>query len=382
MPRKPTLEDAIVKPVVFERQLYERLSQMAQERGSSISALVRELLKKSLEAPPAALPAEETAEKVPENVLLEVAEEVARYTEEEFQSGGKIKPIQYPGGDYHIFKELNEIFMQAPPHIQAFVEVFGGSCHCALNISRERFKIIVCNDIDSLLINLYRYMKEEPEALIKRLALIPYSREVHAVMKSIIGDPSADPLTKAVAAFYLIRSSMNAILSESGSFRHAKNPVKRTSHAKSMAHAIAALKEYAKKFRDVALENLDYRDIIRKYDTPHTLFYLDPPYVSTGRIERESYYRHAFSIHDLRAMANLLRTIKGVFVLKISEDNYFFIKGILPQHEAVILEKANWMEKTVGEERAPIRMVIAHNVKQGKQDSEASLERWLAHEAH
>lgn len=376
MPRKPTLEDAVVKPVVLERPLYERLKQAAKERGCSVSALVRELLKRSLEAPPA----DETAEKVPENVLLEIAEEVARYTEQAFEPSKRAKLVYYPGGDYYIFDELNKIFTQAPPHVQAFVEVFGGSCHCALNVSRERFKLIVCNDIDSLLINLYRCVKEEPETLIKRLALIPYSREVFEIAKTIIEDPSADPLTKAVATFYLLRSSMNALPAPEAQFRTQRNPISRPSHARYIPRVIAAVKDYAKKFRDVVLENLDYRELIRKYDSPHTLFYLDPPYVPVGEKKRETYYRFSFSVHDLRAMASLLRTIKGVFVLKIAEDNYYLIKNILPQHETVALEKAVFMERAVGEERSTIKYVIAHNVRQGKRDSGASLERWLARE--
>jgi DNA adenine methylase len=376
MPRKPVLEGAVVKPVVFERQLYERLCQVARERGCSVSALVRELLWKSLETPPETPPAEE----VPENLLEEVAEEVARFTEHSFEPPDNVKLVRYPGGDYFIFDDLNRVFMQAPSHVRAFVEVFGGSCHCALNVSRERFRIIVCNDIDSLLINLYRYVKEEPETLIKRLALIPFSREVHTIMKSIVEDPRADPLSKAVAIFYLLRTSMNARYAFSASFLLSKNPLSRPSHARSLAHAIAALKDYSKKFRDVVLENMDYHELIQKYDTPHTLFYLDPPYVSPREKKREVYYRYSFTVHDLRVMASLLRTIKGFFVLKIAEDNYHLVKGVLPQHETITLNVENFMEKTVARTRAVLRYVIAHNVRQGKAEGKSSLERWLGGE--
>ena len=112
-----------------------------------------------------------------------------------------------------------------------------------------------------------------------------------------------------------------------------------------------------------------------------TLVSLEPLIVAGGIKDAVARARAlSFSVHDLRAMASLLRTIKGVFVLKIAEDNYYLIKNILPQHETVALEKAVFMERAVGEERSTIKYVIAHNVRQGKRDSGASLERWLAHE--
>jgi DNA adenine methylase len=49
---------------------------------------------------------------------------------------------------------------------------------------------------------------------------------------------------------------------------------------------------------------------IRKYDTPDTLFYCDPPYVSA-----EKYYDVPFMMEDHERLAGLLKGIKGKFVL-------------------------------------------------------------------
>ena len=60
----------------------------------------------------------------------------------------------------------------------------------------------------------------------------------------------------------------------------------------------------------VQIECLDFRKVIEKYDTPNTLFYLDPPYV-----QKEHYYRMGFTEKDHRDLAEILKNIKGKFVL-------------------------------------------------------------------
>jgi len=52
MPRKRVLERARAVPVVLEAELYEKAVELAKARGLSFSGLVRNLLKKELEAEP------------------------------------------------------------------------------------------------------------------------------------------------------------------------------------------------------------------------------------------------------------------------------------------------------------------------------------------
>ena len=62
--------------------------------------------------------------------------------------------------------------------------------------------------------------------------------------------------------------------------------------------------------RGVQIENLDFRQIIEKYDSEKALFYLDPPY-----IEKEHYYEVGFTEKDHTELAKMLKTIKGKFDL-------------------------------------------------------------------
>ena len=59
------------------------------------------------------------------------------------------------------------------------------------------------------------------------------------------------------------------------------------------------------------VENLDFQQVIEKYDSPSTYIYLDPPYWKT-----ENYYNnHDFDRQDHERLANTLTNIKGKFSL-------------------------------------------------------------------
>jgi DNA adenine methylase len=293
------------------------------------------------------------------SVIDDVEEELCKYIEENFHPKN-VKLIVYPGGDYYIFEDLNEVFMRVPFEKGTFVEVFGGSCWCSLNVSRKKFENIVANDIDSLLMNLYKAVKENPEEVMKKLSVIPFSREIHKIAKEIIKDQKADPLIKSIMLFYLLRTSIFG----KGGFAIAKKPNRWTSYSISFLKSISAIKEYAKKLRDVILENRDYRDIIKRYDSSYTLFYLDPPYISTEKSQgREGFFNYSFKKEDMIEMATVLKNIKGYWVLKLSEDNYNIIKDYLPNHEVKIVEKTQNFKKVNGEKRPKWKLVISYNYK-------------------
>jgi site-specific DNA-adenine methylase len=63
------------------------------------------------------------------------------------------------------------------------------------------------------------------------------------------------------------------------------------------------------------VENMDFEELIKKYDSENTYFYLDPPYWKT-----ENYYsNHDFDRNDHERLANVLNNIKGKFSLSYYE---------------------------------------------------------------
>mgnify|MGYP003346233190 CR=1 FL=1 len=70
--------------------------------------------------------------------------------------------------------------------------------------------------------------------------------------------------------------------------------------------------KWQKMFESIThVENLDFQELIEKYDSPTTYIYLDPPYWKT-----ENYYsNHDFDRNDHERLANVLHKVKGKFSL-------------------------------------------------------------------
>jgi len=324
--------------IKVRKEVAERLREFAKEMGLTISDAISYLLPNIQDGAG--------------DVVDQVASEVASYVLSNYR-GEDVKLLAYPGGDFRIFDELNRIFMASKANV--FVEPFGGSCWCSLNVSRAKFKVIVCNDIDQDLINFYRLVRDRPCELAKRLAILPISRELRKIAIEILRDGSADPITKAVLFFYVARTSFSGGAGRKPGFGSSKT----VNRAKTYSCAVASIAEYAKRFRDVVLECKDYRDIIKQYDSESTLFYLDPPYVGRD----VDHYRYGFTTVDLRNMARLLKNVKGFWVLKVTEDNYALIKDVLPPHSLEEIKTAMSISMAKGEKRPVLRYLVAHNVK-------------------
>ncbi|NTT88589.1 DNA adenine methylase, partial [Tabrizicola fusiformis] len=65
----------------------------------------------------------------------------------------------------------------------------------------------------------------------------------------------------------------------------------------------------------VVIECLDFGDFIRRYDTPGTLFYLDPPYWGS----EGDYGKHLFARADFQRLADHLKALQGGFLMSIND---------------------------------------------------------------
>ncbi len=77
----------------------------------------------------------------------------------------------------------------------------------------------------------------------------------------------------------------------------------------------SVLEDVHARLSGVVIECLDYKDFIRRYDTPGTLFYLDPPYHGS----ENDYGKGLFGRDEFGKMAALLKTIQGRFLLSLND---------------------------------------------------------------
>jgi DNA adenine methylase len=216
------------------------------------------------------------------------------------------------GGKSYLLKPLLSIL---PEHV-VYVEVFGGAGNLLLN--KEPAYNEVINDVDDDIVNLFTVISREDtfEEFNKIIQSLPYSRTVYNKMRAILKeqfeyDPFKPNIQRAVAYYYFKNASVSS-RDGFGTTRTASN------RGKIHANKLDKLKLIKERLRRVVIEHLDFEDCIKKYDTPDTLFFLDPPYLGA-----EHYYEHDFTIADHKRLLDLLPTIKGKFILTTYQNELY-----------------------------------------------------------
>ena len=211
------------------------------------------------------------------------------------------------GGKY---VHLGFILPNLPTDAEHFCDVYGGSA--AVLVNREPAPVETYNDLDSELVNFFAVLRDEPEQLVRQIGLTPFSREELA--KACEAEPALPPLERARRFYIRARQTRTGLAQTSSEGRWAHCVL--TSRA-GMAGAVSrwlgaveGLPEIAQRLQRVQIENAPALEVIRRYDTATTLFYLDPPYVHASRGDAAA-YGHEMTDADHCDLAALLNRIKG-----------------------------------------------------------------------
>ena len=212
------------------------------------------------------------------------------------------------------FVHLGFILPHLPTDAGHFCDVYGGSA--AVLINREPAPVETYTDLDSELVNFFAVLRDEPQALIQQIGLTPFSREELA--RACQAEPSLPAIERARRFYIRARQTRTGLAQTSSEGRWAHCVL--TSRA-GMAGAVSrwlgaveGLPEIAQRLQRVQIENAPALEVIRRYDTPSTLFYLDPPYVHASRGDASA-YGHEMTDEDHRDLAALLHGIRGRAVL-------------------------------------------------------------------
>lgn len=232
-------------------------------------------------------------------------------------------PFPWYGGK---FTHLPVLLQHIPPH-RTYVEVFGGSA--ALLLNKDPSEIEVYNDIDSGATNFFRVLRDNEAELIRRLILTPYSREEYNLCRKN-WSTCEDPVERARMWYFVASSSFIGRFGHGFAVSATDSSNGMSSCVNGYLNRIQNLWKVASRLRTVIIENLDFREVIRRYDTPDTLFYLDPPYHPDTRATDDPYV-HELSRSDHEALVDILLGIKGKAMLS-GYDNEVYKR----------LEKAGW----------------------------------------
>lgn len=211
------------------------------------------------------------------------------------------------------FSHLDWLLPLLPP-AHHYCEPFGGSAAVLLN--RAPSPVETYNDLDGEVVNFFRVLRDYPDELIRRIALTPFSREELRLACS--NSEIDDPIERARRFYVRARQTRTGLAQTATPGRWAYCVA--TSRA-GVAGAISrwfggveSLYYIADRLLSVQIENLDAFEVIRKYDSPETLFYCDPPYIHSARGDTNAY---AYEMSDAEhiKLAELLHSLKGKVAL-------------------------------------------------------------------
>lgn len=216
-----------------------------------------------------------------------------------------MRPLfSYYGGKQRMSSKIIPLI---PKHT-VYVEPFAGGASVFFakpwpKITNTHHYREVLNDTNKDIFNLYKIFqdKEKAEKLIHRLEFTLYSREEYKISKE-----KTDCEIENACRFYvnIQKSFANKYNSGFNTGVYGRNL------AKTWSTKIEGLKEYLERMSAVTIECEDALKVIKRWDSPQTFFYCDPPYPNA----HQGHYK-GYTIDDYKNLIKTLNECKGSFLL-------------------------------------------------------------------
>jgi DNA adenine methylase len=224
--------------------------------------------------------------------------------------------LSYIGGKSRIAPKL--IIPNIPRDIEVFCEPFSGMFWTFFKLPLNEFKNlkeVVYNDFNPLNVNLFNSIRnyEEFYEVIRgyqsqdKNLFKEFQMELfHPEFTVDLSQPDFEVAAKYSYILTQVWSGQNPAKSKFIDLR-GKYRSKFDSFKSKLVNP-----KWQKYFDKIThVENLDFEKAIKKWDSPKTHFYCDPPYYRT-----EDYYaNHEFGIQTHERLANTLKSIQGQFTL-------------------------------------------------------------------
>ncbi len=213
-----------------------------------------------------------------------------------------IKFLKYPGIKLILIRDIEKEFKESGCSI--FIDVFGGSGSVSLNLSASK---IIYNDIDPEVASIFSAVKNHSEEFYSELCVMTESKEDFMSYENKPVDWKNRKVKDACLSFYRHNTSFGG-----------KGETYGTEEKGSFQFFMKIFTNYAiisKKIRTFTVENKDFRDIFREYDSVDSFFYVDPPYPG------KNWYNYEFSNEDMKDLKNVLKNTKGSYLMNFNAED-------------------------------------------------------------
>jgi len=189
----------------------------------------------------------------------------------------------YPGSKTTLASWIIEHF---PEHKQ-YIEAFGGAA--SVLVSKERSELEVYNDLNGDCVKFFEAVRDSPRELERWVEYTPYSRKLFE--EYVEAYPEwPDDLVERAGRFLCTQHSAFAakgVTTESSTYSVQKAGSSGSDRAQQWDTKPSQLRRLNGRFKGVNIEQMDYEDLVEKYDHEDAFFYFDPPYVDVG----DDYYQ-------------------------------------------------------------------------------------------
>lgn len=258
--------------------------------------------------------------------------------------------FRYYGGKSRIAPWIGSLL----PEHRSYLEPFFGAGAVLFAKSPSRREII--NDLDTAVVNFYRVLRTDLDALVHSLRLTHYGRDEFKWCRYRYSDDT-DPIEQARRFFVTVSQSFSSATGTAEGWARRTKPTGGTNGATEMQARVDALHLIADRLRHVMIENRPAIEVIDGFGKPDTVIYADPPYVHAARgdVKSGTGYRFEMTDDDHRELAAALHaTPATVFLSGYRCDLYQELYGDWPSVERDTHSTLATSPSTKGIERTEI----------------------------
>lgn len=213
-------------------------------------------------------------------------------------------PLRYMGAKWQLAKWVTGQF---PPH-KIYVEPYCGSA--AIFFRKQRTEVEVLNDLNKDLVHFFKVLRENPDALINAIELTPFSLDEYQES----WEACDEPVERARRFYIRCWQSFSADTVTKSGWRRSTSLTRNTTTTQDWKR-LDGLKKAVDLLRCAQIDNLPALDCIRRYDSPDTVFYIDPPYVHATRKSLRHKYIHEMNDADHQLLAQTVSQIEGMAII-------------------------------------------------------------------
>lgn len=248
--------------------------------------------------------------------------------------------LKYTGSKWALAEWIISMF---PPHA-VYVEPFAGGA--SVFFRKHRSSLEVLNDLDGELVNFFRVLRSRRDELLEQIQLTPWAQEEYGL--ALQPAPEDDHLERARRFYVGVWQSFGGTIIYRSGFRRQKTD-KGWASITDNWRRMDGLMDAADRLKDAVLDHRPAVDVIRYYDQPNALFYVDPPYVLSSRSQGgRKRYRFEMVDSDHRELAEVLHTVKGHVILSgYASELYTELYGDWKQLEKSSTTNGNYQSTEV-----------------------------------